>query len=128
MAKSGSDTLTCKDAELADRVDEYVEPDGPYESRNQALKDVIRVGLRESQSPILTRIREQAINYANMLCLFALVFLAGGIVTEPIEFANALLMAVVLVGAAVLMVGIVEAARLLRGANELGSAVHGWFA
>lgn len=126
---ANSDTLTCKpnDEALSSDVEEFVARGG-YESRNQALEDLIRTGLRESKYPILTRLRERVIHYSAMLCVFALVFIAGGVVTEPIHFANALLMAIVLVAMAVGLIAVVELARLIRGTSELGSAVHGWLA
>lgn len=127
MAQS-KQTLTCScDEQLAERVDEYADRAG-YEHRSPALQELIRTGLRETRAPLLTRFREQAINYANFMAIFALVFLAGGIVTKEIAFTTGLRMSLVLVLGAIGIVAFLEVIRLFNGQSELGETVHRWFA
>jgi hypothetical protein len=126
MPAEQSDTITCKNRELRERVDEYKQRAG-YESRNQAVQDLLRTGLRESQSPILSRWREQTIEWAGHLALFAIIFLAGGVVT-PIGFGWAAMMSLTLLAMAVGLVGLVEAGRLLRGQSQLGDELQEWIA
>lgn len=120
---ANGDTLTCKSKELAERVDEYQEKSG-FSSRNKALQDLIRTGLRESQSPILSRWRDQVINWAGLLVLVGAVFLIAGFVLPPVDVLRGGLMALVLASFALSLVGIVEAARLFRGSNELGARMR----
>jgi len=115
-------TLTTRtDQELVDRVDEFAR-DGGYDSRARALEDLIRTGLRESQSPVLARWRERAIEWAGLLGLFSVIFVAGGVVT-PLALSWTLSMAGVLTVFAASLVGIVEVARLATGQSALGETV-----
>lgn len=116
---AGEPQLTCRDEDLHDRVEEYRTGRG-LEHRSDAVKELLRVGLRETQSPLLTRFRERAIVIGEMLATFALVFLAGSIVTSAFPVSQGLLMAVVLLLFSVAIPGAVELARFLRGQSELG--------
>jgi hypothetical protein len=58
--------------------------------------------------------------------VFALVFLAGGVVTEEISYATGLKMALVLVLTAIGIVSFVEVMRVLHGQSQLGKSVQGW--
>lgn len=126
MADAQSDTITVKNRELREQVDKFKERGG-YEYRTEAAEDLLIVGLRESQSPILSRWREQTIEWAGHLALFAIIFLAGGIVT-PIAFGWAALMSLTLLAMAVGLVGLVAFGRLMRGQSELGNELQEWIA
>lgn len=123
MGASDSDMIACKNAQLAERVERYRERAG-HEHRTEAVEDLLRVGLRETQSPLLARLREQAIQIGHLLAVFALIFLAAGVLYQPFPFGQSLFMSVVLVACAVAIPGIIEVARLVRGQNELGAAVR----
>jgi len=123
MGASDSDMIACKNAELAERVESYRERAG-YDHRTEAVEDLLRAGLRETQSPLLTRLREQAIQIGHLLGVFALIFLAAGVLYQPFPFGQSLFMAIVLAGCAVAIPGAVEVARLVNGQNELGAAVR----
>ena len=120
---SGSDTMAIYDTDdLEDRVDEFVEVGG-YESKNKALKDLVRTGLRENQSPILTRWRERAIEWAGLLALFGIVAVASGFVT-PLALSWGLQMAGVLVVFSASLVGIVEVIRVATGQSALRAQIQ----
>lgn len=120
---ANGDTLALRNKELADRVDSYQDEMG-YEHRSDALDDLIRKGLRESRSPILSRWRDQVVDWAGLLVMTGAIFLAAGFVFPQIHPMTGGLMALVLAFMALAMLGIVETARLLRGSNELGARMR----
>jgi len=117
---AGQDQLICRDSDLHDRVEGYREERG-FEYKSDAVKELLRVGLRESRSPLLRRFRERAIVIGEMLAVFALMFLAASIVIATIPFSEGLLMAVVLLLFAVAIPSAVELARVVRGSNAIGT-------
>lgn len=118
-----SEYISIKNEELRERVEEYREQAG-YEHVSEAAEDIMTVGLREVNSPLLTRFRERAIYIGEMLAVFAMVFLAGGVVWPAINFGHALLMSMVLVLFAVAIPGVFELGRILNGQSELGVRVR----
>lgn len=115
--------MTCRDEDLHEQVEGYRQRRG-FEHRSDAVKELLRVGLRERQSPVLSRFRERAIVIGEFLATFALVFLAGGVITSAYPIWQGLLMAIVLVLFAVAIPGAVELARVLNGQSELGQMVR----
>jgi hypothetical protein len=116
--------LQCRaDCELAESVDQYRERAG-HEHQTDAVESLIRAGLREQRRPLLSRWREQVINWAGLLGVFALIALASGFVAPGIPAATGYAMSTVLVVFAVVLVSALEAARVVTGQSEIGQFVR----
>jgi hypothetical protein len=118
-----SEYVNVRNEELREEVEEYKDRAG-YEQLSTAAEDLLRTGLRETQSPLLSRFRERAIVIGELLSVFALIFLVAGVLYKPYPFAESLIMAIVLVSLAVAIPGSVELARVIRGQNELGAVIR----
>ncbi len=120
---AGSDVLTCKcDEDLRERVDDYAEAAG-YPSRSQALEQLIQTGLREEESPLGARARDQAVQWAGLLTIGALVLAVVG-VASPVPMRWAWPTTLALVGASAVILGVLEFARLVAGQSQLGQQVR----
>jgi len=119
----GQKNVTVHNEELREAVEEYRDKAG-YDSINAAAEDIMSTGLREVRSPLLNRLRERALGLAEMLTVFALVFLAAGAINPSIPYAEGFRMAIVLLAFAVAIPGIAEFSRLVAGTNEIGDKVH----
>jgi hypothetical protein len=118
-----SEYVNVRNEELREKVEKYQDRAG-YEQLSTAAEDLLRTGLRETQSPLLSRFRERAIVIGELLSVFALIFLIAGVLYPPYPFAESLIMAIVLVSLAVAIPGSVELARVIRGSNELGAVIR----
>jgi len=118
-------TLSFKaDDTVQDRVDEFADRED-YDYTSEALEQLVRVGLRETRSPILYRLKEEIINWAGWLGLTAIVAVVAGITTPVLAVTHGLMIATVLVAVAIALLALVELLRVLRGESELGEQLHG---
>jgi len=123
MSKSDN-PISCRvDDDLAGKIDDYQTRAG-FDNRSDALEDLLRTGLRESRSPILARWREKCIEWAGLLGVFAMVFLAGGVATPAVTARTGYLMSIVLIAIGIGLLGMLELARLFTGQSAIASAIH----
>lgn len=106
------------DGDVKHAVDDYA--DGRGVSRNKALDDLIRTGLRERRGPVRSRWRNQIHDWAGLLAIAAMVTLAAGVVV-PTALSVAVSLAATMLAFSLSLVGIVEGARLLAGQSCLAS-------
>jgi len=112
------------DDTIQDRVDEFKERED-YDHRSEALEQLVRVGLRETRSPILYRLKEEVVDWAGWLGLTALIAVVAGITTPVLAVTHGLMIATVLIAVATGLLALVELLRVLRGESELGEHLHG---
>jgi hypothetical protein len=122
MAQRETDTYGFRaDEELSQEIEAYA---ARHDNATEALKRLVRVGLREERNPLLSRWREQVINWAGMLSVFAVVFLAGGLVAPGVTPRTGYLMSIVLVTLAGGMVALIEVARVVTGQSAIGQSIR----
>lgn len=109
------------DEDLRSQVEAYKEANG-FDEKSDAVRELMEVGLREAQGPLLYRAKEYSIDAAYHLVLLAVVIMVSGLTTELLPPAGALQIGIVLIVVAVCFVAIVEFARTLTGRNEIAAA------
>jgi hypothetical protein len=108
--------------DLPEGVERYQARHG-LEYRSDALEELVEIGLRETRSPILYRLKDEVINWAGWLGVFAVIVLAAGFVTPYVSVLYGALLAGTLAIFAVLLVAALELGRILTGQSELGAVV-----
>lgn len=120
-----SDSVACRvDDETSTRIEDFREQHG-YDKKGDAVRALLLTGLREQHAPILFSWRENAIQASHYLMIAAIVFAVIGVSPAAFDWQTGVWMggALVLVGLA--LVAVVEAARTVRGANEIGEGIRG---
>jgi hypothetical protein len=110
-----------KGGPLHTEVERYAEQ---CESKSAALKDLLRVGIREKHNPLVYRFKDSVINWAGQLGVIAVFVFVLGSVTPFVAFGNAVLVAFALVIAALLLMAMFEVIRFLTGSNEVGQRIR----
>lgn len=111
-------------AETRNKVEQYKD-NREFDSRSDAVEDLINVGLRERQAPLVSRVRERAFDTAYHLPLVAVVTVVTGWMTTALTPAHSLQIAVVLLVIGVAPLATVELWRAGAGQSELGARLRG---
>jgi len=118
MAKSQK--LQCHaDEELDERVDTYQKRNS-FEHQSNAVRELIRVGLRESRSPLLYRFKDRVVRWSGDLAVFGILAALIGLATPVLSAQDGIILAAGLVLTAVCLLAVVEVARLVGGTNATG--------
>jgi hypothetical protein len=124
MATGEKQTLSAKvDREYADAIDELQER-RDYDYRSDAVRDVVRAGLREERGPFPGRARQLALDGAYHLTLVAVTVIVIGFATGLLPAARATAIALALETVAVAPLAAVETVRALTGQSALGDALE----
>lgn len=119
----GNDRLYFRaDDDLRDRVGRHQAKFG-LDNQSEATRHLVEIGLRESKTPVLYRLKDQSIEWAGYLGLAAMVVVAAGFTTTVLTPVHSLQVALVLIAMALGLVAIVELARTARGQSELGEFI-----
>jgi hypothetical protein len=110
-------------SDLAERVNQFKNRED-YEHNSDALEELVRVGLRETQNPVMYRLKDEILNWAGLLGVTAIITIIGGLTTPVIAPGHALLVATILCVTAMSMVAIVELARAWQGQSTVGRAIR----
>lgn len=122
----GKETLSAKVApELKDAVERYQDRQG-FETRSDAIAELITVGLREAHSPLLYRVKQQAVDAAFYLTLVAIVTIVVGVMTNALAPGNAFAIAVVTLAIGVTPLAIVESIKVAAGQSAIRSRWHNY--
>jgi len=125
MATGGKQTLSAKvDSEHAEAVDELQERRG-YDTRSDAMRDVVRAGLREEQGLLPGRARELALDGAYHLTLVAVTLIVIGFATGWLPAARGTEIALALETVAVAPLAAIETFRLAAGQSSLTEVLEG---
>jgi len=122
MAQADNLTLRVNNG-LRERVEDFQAREG-YEHLSTAGKELIEVGLRERQNPMVWRAKERVVDWANMLVVGAVVVGALGATTGMYAAVEGLLAAVVLLAIAAMLLAGLELARGVAGANPMGARLR----
>lgn len=95
-----------------------------YDDRSDAVKDVLRSGLREERGPLPGRVKALALDGAYHLTLVAVTVIVIGFATALLSPGHATAIALVMEIVALAPVAAVETLRTMSGQSEL-SAVFG---
>jgi hypothetical protein len=112
------------DAETRERIEQYMD-EHDKESLAKAGDDLIQVGLREAQGPVVRQAREMAFTAAYHFTLVAVMVVIIGFGTRMLAPARAVAIAVVVMTVALSLVAAIEMVRAWRGQSELGAALWG---
>ena len=112
------------ESELIERVDRFQVAHG-HEDRSKATRELVEIGLRESQAPILYRAKARGTDAAFFLTLASLVSLAIGYSTDVLTPVQSVQIGMVLVAMGVGILGMIELARAMNGQSEIGAFVRG---
>lgn len=124
MASDGGKTIGFRaDEELQADVESHRARHG-YDTTSKATKDLVRVGLRESNAPILSRLRESTIQSAYYLAVTAITLVIIGLGSPVLEQVNAMKIAAVLLAFGGGLVALAEVGRMVTGQNELSVALR----
>lgn len=112
------------DEDTASAVEHFQERHG-YDSRSEAVGELVKIGIRETRAPVLHRWRNNAIDAAYHLFLVGVVTGVAGWATTLLAPAQGARVAVVLWLTSLALVAAVEVPRSVVGCNELGSFLRG---
>ena len=122
---SQSTSVACRvNEETEDRIERFQQKRG-FEKRSDAVKELIKTGLREQKIPVLYQWQTNAIQASHYLMVAAIVVAVIGASPAAFDWVAGAWMggALVLVGLA--LVAVVETARTLRASNALGDGIRG---
>jgi len=119
MATEGRTLSFRADGDTAEAVEEYREQ-SDHDTLSDAQQELVRVGLKEIQSPLLYRARERTLDASWHLTLTGIVVAAVGGATNILSAGRGLTLALVLVTTAVGAVAAVELLRSVRGQTLAG--------
>lgn len=107
------------DDDLEEQVEDYQERYG-FGNRSEATRNLVEVGLREQQSPIVWRFKDRVVEWINLLSISAVVVFLIGATTSIYRVEEGIIAAfAMLTMASVLLAGF-EFARVIAGMNEVG--------
>jgi len=124
MATDGKTIGFRADDTTRQRVEEFQDRED-YDDRAKALQKLVEVGLRETRSPILFRLKEEVVTWAGWLGVTAIIAVIAGLTTPMLAVTDGLMIAAVVVVVAIALLATVEAFRVLRGESEVGEHLHG---
>jgi len=110
--------------EYHDRIEELQQQRG-YDDRSEAVRDVMKAGLREEQGPLPGRAQELALDGAYHLTLVAVTVVVIGFATGWLPAARGTAIALVLETVAVAPLAAIEAFRLAAGQSSLTELLEG---
>lgn len=114
-----SEPLTFRaDEDLHECVEDFAEARGL--NRSEATQELVRVGLREQQHPILWRFKDRVVEWINLLSISAVVIFVVGAATSIYGAAEGTIAAFVMLTLAGVLMGVFEFARVVAGMNEMG--------
>ncbi len=111
------------DDELREAVEDYQQREA-LDSRSDATRELVEVGLREQQNPLLWRSKDRVVEWINLLSISAVVVFALGAATELFALAQGVLAALVLLSLACVLLAAYEFVRVVAGINEVGVRVR----
>lgn len=94
------------------------------DSMSEAGAELIEIGLRESANPVVFRLKDRVVDWVSLLGIASVIVFVAGSTTAVISSTDAAKLSVALLGAAIVLLGAFELARIAFGMNELGSAVR----
>lgn len=103
---------------LAERVDRFQSLHG-FESRSEAVRRLVETGLREHRSPILSRFKDEIVNWSGLLTISAIIVAIVGSTTGLLRSREAWVLCLSLFATAVALLATLEIARGIKGMNEL---------
>jgi len=115
---SGDPLTTRVDESIHDDIDRYQDAEG-YEDRSEAIRDVIRAGVREKQGPVREQWREMALSAAYHFALVSVMLIIIGFGTSMLPAGRAVALSMVVMTMSVAPVAAVEIGRVVGGQNEL---------
>lgn len=119
MASDGDHIGFRADRDVSAAVDRF-EARGEYDSRTDAVQDMIRIAERETRYPVVYRLKTEVLNWAGHLGLAALLVVVAGFTTTVFTPIHGLQVALVLVAMALGLVAAYELARAVTGQSVLG--------
>jgi hypothetical protein len=111
------------DEDLRDQIEDY-EARGGHEDRSSAIRELLETGLRESQSPILCRFKDQIIDYVGNLGIMAVIVLLTAFTTPVLSAGAGAKLAIALVVTAGVLLAVLELSRVVAGHNPVGQAIR----
>jgi len=115
-----ADKITIRaDDDFTERVEHYRERAGK-ESRTEAIKDLVEVGLREQSNPLLYRLKDRVLEWVNLLAMTAIVMFVVGVTTDIITATNGVIGAFFALFLASGLLAAYELVRAVGGMNEMG--------
>lgn len=118
-----SNNLTIRDESLRERVEDFQKREG-YQYTSDAGKELVEVGLRERQNPVIWRAKDRIVDWANMLVVAAVVVAALGATTGMYAAVEGALAATVLLASSAILLAGLEVARGVAGMNPMGIRVR----
>ena len=115
-----ADKITIRaDEEFRERVERYEERAGKA-SRTDAIKELVDVGLREQERPLLYRAKDRVVEWVHLLSIIGVALFVLGVTTDLVTATDGLIAAVFSLGLAAALLAGYELARALAGSNEVG--------
>jgi hypothetical protein len=122
----GKETISTKvTKEVKNAIDRYGDRNG-HDTRSDAMAELLTVGLREAHSPMLYRIKQQAVDAAFYLTLVAAVTVVVGIMTTALTAQHAFAIAIVTLAIGVTPLAVVETVKVAIGQSEIRSHWHNY--
>jgi len=126
MGTRDKDVLSARiPTQTIDRIEELTEHEA-YDSRSDAVEDLVSVGLRRRTAPVTGVLPELGVDAAWHLSLVAVVTLVAGHTTTALAPSHSIQIALILVAVAVGSVAVVEVGRAATGESEVGDALRRW--
>lgn len=122
MAERDPRSIRMSDEEVA-RVDEFAERND-LDDRSEALRKLVKIGLRESRSPLLYRFKDQIVDWVGLLGVTAVIVLLAGFTTPVIGAPGAAKFAIALAVTAALLLAMLEVLRVANGTNQIGERLR----
>lgn len=117
--------MACRvDEETEARIEQFKEKRG-LEKRSDAVKELIKTGLREQKIPVLYDWQRNAIQASHYLMVAAIVVAVIGVTPAAFNWTTGAWAGGALVMVGLTIIAVVEAARTVRGTNELGEGIRG---
>lgn len=119
-----SEKLQCyASTELDERVEAYQRRED-IDDQSEAVRQLIRVGLRESRSPVLYRFKDRVVRWAGDLAIFGILAGLIGVVTPVLSVRDGAILGAGLLITGVGLLAMVEIARLIGGTNAAGDSLR----
>jgi len=112
------------DEATKDAIDDFKERNN-YESRSDAIIDLVKVGLREQKTPLLYNLGETAISAAQYLVIAALVVIVIGASPAGFGTVHGMWIGAALVCVAAFILAVVELVKAVNGQSAIGSLLRG---
>lgn len=105
--------------EFQQRVEDYADSHG-HENRTDALKELVDVGLREQQSPMLYRAKDRVAEWVNLLSFAAVLMFVISATTRIVAVTDGIIASFFMLALACVLLAGFELLRTFDGANGLG--------